>query len=843
MRAAVSWIGEHVDLPAGLTGRELGDALVRVGLEVERVESGADGIRGPLVVGRVLSFLDEPQKNGKVVRWCQVDVGEPAPRGIVCGAHNFAQGDLIIVVLPGATLPGGFEISARKTYGHVSDGMICSARELGIGDDHSGILVLPPGTAEPGDDALSVLGLRDAVLDIAVTPDRGYCLSVRGLAREAAAALEVPFHDVSLPVPEADDRGYPVLVSDPAGCDRFSARTVTGIDATAPTPSAIAARLRSAGMRPISLAVDITNYVMLETGQPLHAFDLAKLSGDLVVRRAEAGEKLTTLDGAIRALDPEDLVVTDGSGPIALAGVMGGASTEISDATTTILLEAAHWDPASISRAVRRHKLPSEAAKRFERGVDPEIAGVALQRCVDLLIEHGGATATPGYTVIGSGPELPVIDLDGQLAGEVAGLPIATESVIARLRQVGCVVEVDESSPGRHSPTLLRVRPPSWRPDLTDPVDLVEEVVRLEGYDLIPSVLPTAPAGNGLTEEQRFRRSVSRALAESGFTEVLSYPFVSPAIHDQFGLAEQDPRRRAVVLANPISDAEPEMRTSLLPGLLANLTRNVGRGNRDIALFEIGLVYLASPSGGVAIRPGVEHAPSAEELAAIDAAIPIQPRHAAVVLAGEFERSGWWGPGRPASWLDAVEAARTIARTAGAELEIRKGDVPPWHPGRCAELLLGGAVVGVAGELHPRVIGALDLPARTNAMELDLDAFAPPAPAEAPALSNFPPVLLDLALVVGENVPSAAVDSAIRDGAGELLESVRLFDVYADPDRLGAGKKSLAFACRFRAADRTLTVEEATAARDSAIAEAAAQVGATLRGPGAAESVASPKLA
>ncbi|UQX90100.1 phenylalanine--tRNA ligase subunit beta [Jatrophihabitans telluris] len=855
MRAPISWLADHVDLPAGLSPRAIGDALVRVGLEVEKVESAAEGITGPIVVGRVLSFEAEEQKNGKTIRWCSVDVGESEPRGIVCGAANFAVGDLIVAVLPGATLPGGFEISARKTYGHVSDGMICSARELGIGEDHSGILVLDPDAAKPGDDALSVLGLDDAVLDIAITPDRGYCLSVRGLAREAGAALGVPFHDVTVTVPVIDGDAYPVTVSDSAGCDQFSARAVTGLDPAAVTPSFIANRLRAAGMRSISLTVDVTNYVMLETGQPLHAFDRARLAGELVVRRAEPGEKLTTLDGSVRVLDPDDLVVTDDSGAIALAGVMGGASTEIGTATTDVVLEAAHWDPASISRAVRRHKLPSEAAKRFERGVDPAIAAVALQRCVDLLVEYGGAAPAPGFTVVGDGPAVPSIPLSVELPATLSGLDISADTVRARLEQVGCLLdtaETSESAPadeqtdpaGRpveagtsrtragahhHPVRTLSVRPPSWRPDLTDPVDLVEEVVRLEGYDRIPSTLPPSPAGTGLTEAQRVRRAISRALGSAGYVEVLSYPFVAPSVHDAFGLPADDPRRRAVRLVNPLSDAEPEMRTSLLPGLLANLARNVGRGNRDLALFETGLVYQQSSSGRAAPRPGVEHRPSDEQLAEIAAALPIQPRHAAVVFGGEVELAGWWGPGRPADFSDAVEAARVIARAARVRFEVRVGNVAPWHPGRCAELFLDGTSVGYAGELHPRVVAELGLPARTCAMELDLDKLPVPVPPVAPELSAFPPVLLDLALVVPLEVSAADLTETLRAGAGQLLESIRLFDVYADAARLGSGVKSLAFACKFRAPDRTLTVEDATLARDAAVAAAAQRFGARLR--------------
>ncbi|MEP6597824.1 MAG: phenylalanine--tRNA ligase subunit beta [Actinomycetota bacterium] len=826
MRASISWLAEYVDLPSSATPRAVGDALVRVGLEVERVDSAADALAGPIVAGRVVSFVDEPQNNGKSIRWCQVDVAEPEPRGIVCGADNFAEGDLVIVALPGSVLPGGFAIAARKTYGHVSDGMICSTRELGLPDDTlgaaPGILVLAAEAAKPGDDARDVLGLRDAVLDIAVTPDRGYCLSVRGLAREVAAALEVPFHDITetVQVPPADGTGYPVRVDDPLGCDQFSVRTITGLDPAATTPSWLQQRLRAAGMRPISLAVDVTNYVMLETGQPLHAFDRAKLRGPLAVRRATLGERLTSLDGVDRELDPDDLVVTDESGPVALAGVMGGASTEIDGATTDIVLEAAHWEPTSIARTVRRHKLPSEAAKRFERGVDPAIGAVALQRAVHLLGEHGGARSVDGFTVVGEGPPPVAIIMAASRPGALAGMPIDASTVRDRLQQVGCRVAGQER---------LTVHPPTWRPDLTDPADLVEEVVRLEGYDTVPSALPTPPPGRGLSAEQRLRRAISRAVAAAGYTEVLSYPFVSPAVHDALGELPDDPRRHAARLANPMSDAEPELRTSLLPGLLATLTRNIGRGSRDVALFETGLVYLPHPDTPPVPHPGVAHRPSDEELAALYASVPRQPRHLAVVLAGQVERPGWWGSGRPVIWADAIEAAHVVGRAARAELTIRRGEYPPWHPGRCAELLLDCTLIGHAGELHPRVIAALDLPARTAAMELDLDAFGAPSPANSPELSNYPPVLLDVALVVPDDVAASSVLGALRAGAGELLESVRLFDLYADKERLGPGRRSLAFALRFRAADRTLTVEEAASARDAAVSVAAQRFGAQLR--------------
>jgi phenylalanyl-tRNA synthetase beta chain len=820
MRAPIGWLAEFAELPDDIDARRLADELIRIGIKVESVESGADAISGPLIVGRVVEFADEPQKNGKTIRWCQVDVGDSEPRGIVCGALNFAVGDLVVVALPGTVLPGGFAISARKTYGHVSDGMICSTRELAIGEDHTGILVLPLDAAKPGDDAVDVLGMRDAVFAVEITTDRGYCLSIRGLARESAAALSVPFHELRVPVPEPDGGAYEISIEDPSGCDRFSARAVTGLDPLAPTPSWMAKRLRQCGMRPISLAVDVTNYVMLETGQPLHAFDRGLLTGAIGVRRARRREVLTTLDDVERTLDPADMVVTDDTGPIALAGVMGGASTEIGPATTDILLEAAHWDPGSIARTSRRHRLPSEASRRFERGVDPEIAGVALQRCVDLLVEHGGATAVPGFTVVGNPAPGPVVALNVLRSEQLAGMPIARDEVIAGLEAVGCTVLGDE---------VLQVQPPTWRPDLVHSADLVEEVVRLVGYDKLPSVLPQPPAGVGLTQEQRLRRSIVRAVADSGYVEVLSSPFVAPSYSDEFGVPADDERRRLVTLLNPLSEAEPAMRTSLLPGLLSVLLRNVGRGERDVTIFETGLVFLASPEGRVAPTPGVDVRPSDAEIAALYGALPRQPRHFGAVLAGDLIRRGWSGPARRASWADAIEVARVVARTARLDLTVRRGNHAPWHPGRCAELVLGETVIGHAGELHPGVVAALGLPERTCATELDLDAIPAPEPARGPYISTFPPVLWDLALVVPADVPAAAVEDAIRNGAGELLESVRLFDRFADEDRLGAGMVSLAFELRLRAPDRTLTSEEAAAARDAAIAAATERTGATLR--------------
>ncbi|MFJ6213612.1 phenylalanine--tRNA ligase subunit beta [Streptomyces sp. NPDC092296] len=840
MRVPLSWLREYVDLPAGETGRDVAARLVDAGLEVETVEQLGADLKGPLVVGRVLA-IEELTDFKKPIRYCQVDVG-PAngtgePQNIVCGARNFAVGDLVVVVLPGAVLPGPFPIAARKTYGKVSEGMICSARELGMGDDHDGIIVLP-GEYEPGTDAIELLELVDEVLDIAVTPDRGYCLSMRGVAREAATAYGRPLTDPALlDVPAANPAGYPVRIDEPAGCDRFTARAVTGVDPSAPSPIRMRRRLQKAGMRPVSLTVDITNYVMLEIGQPLHAYDRSRLTGTVSVRRARTGEKLRTLDGTDRALSPEDLLICDDSGPIGLAGVMGGATTEIADhavdetgqslGTTDVLIEAAHFESVSIARTARRHKLPSEASKRFERGVDPQAAPAAAQRAVELLVTLGGGTAEAGVTDVAAPQPQHTITIAAEHPGRVAGTAYDRETVVRRLREVGCTIAGTDP---------LTVTPPSWRPDLTDPNDLAEEVIRLEGYDNVPSRMPQVPPGRGLTAAQKRLRRVGRALAGAGYVEVQNYPFLGAAALDALGLEPDDPRRTTVTLVNPLSDEEPGLRTTLLPGLLATLRRNVGRGNTDLAVFETGLVFLPKAERTVAPRLPVDRRPTDEELAALDAALPDQPRRVAVALAGEREPAGWWGAARPADWADAVEAGRVVARAAGFELVVRQAQYAPWHPGRCAELLVVGAdgterTVGHAGELHPRVIKALHLPERTCAMELDLDQLAADGEQRtiAPTVSGYPVATQDVALVVDAAVHAADVESALRAGAGPLLESLRLFDVFTG-EQLGADRKSLAYALRFRAQDRTLTAEEASAARDAAVAEAVSRTGAVLRG-------------
>ncbi len=825
MKAPVSWIREYADLPE-VPVDEIAARLTALGLKLEAIHRAGNDLTGPLVVGRVLTMEPEAQKNGKTINWCQVDVGDAngtgEPQGIVCGAHNFAPGDLVVVVLPGGVLPGGFEISARKTYGHVSSGMICSTKELGLGEDHEGILVLPADAGRPGDDVFDLLGLRDEVIELEINPDRAYALSLRGVAREAALAYGVAFHDpADRDTPPADAAGYPVAIDDPEGCPVFVARTVSGFDPSAPTPSWMARRLALAGQRSISLAVDVTNYVMFELGRPIHGYDADRLTGPIGVRRAAAGERLTTLDGTERTLSPEDLVVTDDSGIIGLGGVMGGATTEMSGTTTRVLIESAHWDARSMFRTGRRHRLTSEAGKRNERGVDPTICEAAADRVAELLATYGGGTIEPGVTVVGTAPEPPTITIPIDLPARITGMDIASPTTIANLEAVGCAVEAAADT--------LTATVPSWRPDLNDPFDLVEEVARIVGYEDVPSVLPPAPSGRGLTPEQSLRRRVGRAMAGEGFVEVLNFPFVGEADLDRLSLPDSDPRRTTLRLANPLSNEEPLMTTTLLPGLLRTVARNLSRGAGDLAVFETAPVTLPHPGLAAPILP-VDRRPSDGEWDDLNKALPEQPLHLAFAVCGERDRSGWWGAGRQAGWSDVIETARVLARTLGLTLTVRAAELAPWHPGRCAELLVGETPVGHAGELHPKVCRAYGVPARTAVAEIDLEILLARAVAvpRAPQFSTFPVAKEDVALIVAADLASEELADTLREGAGPLCESVRLFDVYTGP-QVGEGSKSLAFALRFRAADRTLTEEETAAARDAAVALAAQRHGARQR--------------
>ncbi len=893
----LEWLSDYVDVPPGATPESIAAALVKVGLEEEGVVSS--GLAGPLVVGRVLSAVKETASNGKSINYCRVDVGAehndptgpgkgpdaateyPPSRGIVCGAHNFAEGDLVTVVLPGATLPsttepGGFKISARKTYGHISDGMICSRSELniaelGIGDDHDGILVLASASGgedggfdgaaiKPGDDAIALLGLDAVTLEINITPDRGYCFSMRGVAREYSHSTGGKFTDPGLlpltgtPKGGAASSNFAVELDDKApirgndGCDRFAARVLRGFDPTAASPQWMQQRLTQSGMRPISLVVDVTNYVMLELGVPLHAYDLGTLTAPIVVRRAAVdpktgeGEKLVTLEGTERTLHPEDMVVADSQGghgkrAVGLGGVMGGLETEITDATTDVLLEGAHWDPVTIARTSRRHKMGSEASKRGERGVDTALAPVAIERALTLMQEFGGGEVEDVYTDINTVAKLEPIEMAADFPDTIVGFEYGPVTVRESLEKIGCVVAAKAVSKQGGAGANLSVLPPTWRPDLRAPIDLVEEVARLHGYDDLPSALPTAPAGRGYTHGQQVRRNVARSLAEHGLTEVQTYPFISEERLDDLRTPADDRRRNLVKLANPLNEQLPYLRPFLFSTLVDAAKVNLGRGAVDVAIFEVGKINRAEGTGKAG-RPGVDARPSAKELAAIDAALPHEDLRIGGILAGNRVAAGWNDAAQPVDWSDALAAAMSVVAAAGVEVEVTADAHDPFHPGRCAALYLKDGtsgdkrtLVGHAGEIHPKVLENLGLPARSVCFEISLDTLIAASEGQSvravPVLTQ-PLAKEDFAFVVDAGLVAESLVATVRVAAGDLLEDAHVFDVYMG-EQVGEGKKSLAVNVKLRAADRTLDAEEILGVRKAIITGAEKAHGAVLR--------------
>ncbi|MGF3057219.1 phenylalanine--tRNA ligase subunit beta [Microbacterium sp. YY-01] len=836
MRVPLSWLREYVEVAPDASAEDILSSFVSVGFEEEDIHGFE--ISGPVVVGEVLEFVEEPQKNGKTIRWCQVDAGEDEPRGIVCGANNFAVGDRVVVTLPGSVLPGPFPIAARKTYGHVSDGMIASARELGLGDEHDGIIVLADwGVDAPsGTDAIALLGLDDVAVEVNVTPDRGYAFSLRGLAREYSHATGARFTDPADRdfVELQPGEGFGVQVDDARplrghqGATEFVARVVRNVDPTRPTPPWMVARLVLAGMRPLGILIDITNYVMLELGNPIHGYDLDKLQGGITVRRAESGETLTTLDGQQRTLHPEDLLITDESGPIGLAGVMGGSTTEMSDTTRNVLIEAATFDSVTIARTARRHHLPSEASKRFERGVDPLIPFAAARRVADLLVELAGGELTDEGGALYSEVTIAAVALPPTFVSGLVGVEYTDDEIVGALRTIGA--EVSDDGDG------WLVTPPSWRPDLTDKWTLAEEVARIHGLDRIPSVLPTPPSGRGYTPLQRGRRRVADALAAAGFVETPSFPFVSERDNAVHG-SDTGEKVASVRLANAIDSQAAFLRRSLLPGLLHTAHRNESRGMTDLALFEAGLVFL--PEHGISYGtdevPPLGVLPSDETLAELNAAIPPQRRHLALLVTGNVT-ARQPGRGAEASGVaQVIDAVHVIATAAGAEIEVQQAQRPALHPGRAATLHVRTGesetvVIGYVGELHPDVARDADLPGRVSVLEIDLDLLLEHAGHRvmAASLSGYPAATQDVSLVVPQSIAAAEVRAALVRGAGELLEHARLVDDYRG-DGIPEGTKSLSFALRFRAPDRTLTAAEASEAKMAGVAVAAQLWGATIR--------------
>lgn len=816
MRLPRSWMNEFVKLPAKITDDEIAAALVRVGFEVEEVISQGEDLSGPLVVAAVVS-IEQVEGQKKPIRYVGLDCGEKQTRFVICGAQNFEVGDLVVASLPGAVLPGGFAIAARETYGHTSNGMICSAKELGMGEDHSGIIVLPQGVAKPGADAIELLQIRDTIFDVSVNPDRGYALSIRGLAREVAGALSISFvdpvdHAASLKFKES---GTPVEAKLTSGGMVMYVRTLAGFNTQVLPPLWMRRRLEKCGMRSISLAVDITNYVMLELGQPLHAFDADKVSGPLEIRAAATSKSLQTLDGQERTLSPDDLVVADSKHVLALAGTMGGLDSEITDVTSRIALEAVRFDQISIAKNSRRHKLSTEASRRFERGVDPVLAELASARAASLMMDLGEATYV-GTSMDGEVALLPAISLDPAYVGNRVGLEIDSEVVREKLELVGCVVE--------KRGTNFEVTPPSWRVELLSQADLTEEVARNIGYDKIPSILPPRRTAAELTPNQKRRRLLAQSLVARGYVEVMTFPFVNEDVVARMGF--KGVRAASYKLANPMSEDTPWLRPHLMPGLLEAAKRNFGRGFKDFAIFEMGLIFRKSIELEKGIFPKIGTRPSAKAIADIFSSVPTQLSFIGGVLVGHVRSESWKEKPRAYDWTDALAEVEIILSQMNLSWTVKSSDLAPWHPGRCAEFLIDGKPVAHAGEIHPRVVSDFGLPARSSAWGINLDAL-PPTPLVTPKpIVVMPAAVQDLALVVSADVSASEVENALREGAGDLLESITLFDRY---EAIGEGKVSLAFSMVFRASDRTLTAAEVSAYKDAAAAAAGKKVGATVR--------------
>ena len=796
MKAPLSWLHEFIENETQISVDQASEAFTKLGFEVEDVLEIGKGLTGPVVIGKVLE-IEELTEFKKPIRYCLVQVGESSEEvnGIVCGASNFAIGDLVVVALPGAVLPGDFQISQRETYGKVSNGMICSLRELGFGEDHSGILVLNDSFSI-GVDAVTALGLHDYVLDLSVLPDRGYALSIRGLARELAIHTNNSYRDPINLIPKLDislNDAVLANVSASDDCTSLHLTTLTNFDPARPTPWEIQRKLVLSGMRSISLAVDVTNFVMLEAGQPLHAFDKANIKGAINIRYASPSETLETLDHQVRTLAPTDLVVADDEKALSLAGIMGGVTSEISNNTTEIVLEAAYFAAERVAETARRHILSSEASRRFERGVDPNIAGLASDLACSLLIKYGSAKIEGRSSVVNPA-ELKTIELDFNKMNEIAGYDLSTTEIIRVLSAIGCSV---------HSQKPSIISAPSWRPDLLTTNDLAEEVLRVTGYDLIPTKLPVAPAGKGLTEKQRLLAQLRTYLAATGLSEILNYPFCSL---EQMRIFADGAPENLVKIANPLSEQEPYLRNSLLPGLLTAYQRNLGRGNTNISIFEIGSIFIGKPKS---VLPKLKLPLNSSSLLDIDSSLPEQPVLLAIFLTGEKETQNPLRTSTNWQWSDSIAIASSILNQFSIEFEIRAGEALGFHPGRTAEIWASNQLVGVAGELHPKIQEEIGSPGRIALAQLNFDLIAQIASktVSAKEMSNYPVAKEDLAVVVPEGIPVAKLLTSIASLNLKELDSVEVFDIYQG-SQIQSGGKSVALALKFRSFDHTLSADE-----------------------------------
>jgi phenylalanyl-tRNA synthetase beta chain len=790
MKFPESWLREHVRTDA--TREQLAATLTAIGLEVEGIEPVGAALEG-VVVARIVSAERHPQADRLQV--CSVDVGTGEPVQIVCGAPNARAGLKAPLAQVGATLPGGLAISAAKLRGVESFGMLCSARELAIDPDASGLLELPDD-APVGTPLAAYLGLPDATIELKLTPNRADCFSVRGIAFDAAAALGTQVEPMQIAeAAVATDAAFEVRLEAGADCPRFCGRVVEGLDPAARTPLWMRERLKRAGLRPISPLVDITNYVMLELGQPLHAFDADRLAGPVVVRHATPGETLKLLDEREVSLDPHFLLVTDAGRAVALGGVMGGWDTRVTDATTRVFFEAAHWRPGAIIGRSRKLGMHTDAAHRFERGVDPQLPRLAVERATSLALEVMGGRAGPiTETTL---PEhltdpAPVVLRRARLA-RVLGTVVADAEVERILRALG--LRVTATADG------WSVVPPTRRFDIAIEEDLVEEIARIHGYDAIPTRLPAGEVALAAPTETRVEEAVvRRQLGADGFMEAIDYAFLDAATLATWQLGEG-----AVALANPLTEELGVMRTALLPGLVDSLRRNVARQQPRVRLFEIGRVF---------------HAVAGQA--------PRETRRLAAVACGAAEAEHWAHPRREVDFHDLKAALERVLALAGISARFVPSAAPHGHPGRSAEVWAGDVHLGWIGHLHPRLLKALDLDHEAVGFEVDLDPATSRAVPAAGTLSRFPSVRRDIALVVPESTPWAALEDTLRATLGTRLRDLVLFDRYAGPG-LEAGSRSLAIGLILQDVSRTLTDLDADEAVRAALAALKLRHGAELR--------------
>jgi phenylalanyl-tRNA synthetase beta chain len=824
MRVPYSWLREYCD--PGVGAGELAERLAMTGTEVERV-----GVVGPLaaegfVLGKVLEREKHPDADRLSV--CTVDTGDGEPRTIVCGAPNVAAGQTVPVALPGARMPGGTKLGRAKLRGVESQGMILSAAELEIAEESAGILVLDDGPA-PGTPLAEVLPIAEPVLELEVTPNRVDCFGVYGVAREvhaigAAPLAAEPWADDAPAEGEGEASDYAsVAVEVPELCPRFTARVFTGVE-VGPSPVWLQARLSAAGQRPINNVVDITNYAMLLTAQPLHAFDLDRVpDGALTVRAAGEGEKMTTLDGVERTFDAETVLVCDSRGPSGIAGIMGGQVSEVSEATTRVLLEVANWNGTNILRTSRLLGLRSEASSRFEKQLHPALCMRAQRIASRLMVDLCGAKLVPGtIDVAAEIPAAPRVRLRGERVEGLLGMRIEQADQVDYLERLGFEVEVEADGGD-----LVVDVPADRHYDVTREVDLIEEVARVHGIDEhLPSTLPgSAAQAGGLRRDQRLRRRAEDALRDLGFDEVVGWSFTDPGEADRLRLSAADPRAAGIAISNPLSEDQSVMRTVLLGSLLDAAQSNLARDAERVAFFESGRVYLdASTRNG-----DDDAAPLAGKFAGERHASFLEPHRLAALAVGPLTQRSWRGGGGTADFFALKGVLEGLAARLGVEANLEPATESFLHPGRSARIFVAGDDVGWIGELHPLVCRQWDLDSAVG-FEVTLSAMVDAASAGEETFEDvtaFPAVLQDLAVVVPGDVSAAQVRGTVLAGGGELLRSAEVFDLY-EGEQLGEGRKSLALRLEFRAEDRTLTDEEVAARRDS-IANELGSIGGSLR--------------